>query len=404
MKRQLDRYKEELMDVILAIFIGVIIGAVDAVFGIVLLKITEFRMQHIFWLVPILPIAGLIILFLYKRFNEECMKGMTLVFQTGLGDRESIPKMLIPLVIVCTWITHLFGGSAGREGVAVQLGATIAHTAGRIYNRPNNSRILLITGMAAGFAGLFQTPFAATLFAMEVMIAGAIQYDALLPALTAAFVASKTSHFLGLEKFTVKLTGTLDWNIETVWKMALVSICFGVVGGMFAYLLKKTKGWMAKLIHNPFLRIGAFGIVLASLLLLLHSGRYSGLGTNLINDCFNYGKVYGYDWVLKLILTILTLAIGYQGGEVTPLFAIGATLGAVLATVLGLPIALIAALGYAAVFGSATNTILAPMIIGAEIFGPEYILYFAIVCSIAYVFNGNQTIYGAQVKFNYFQS
>ncbi|MDF2804572.1 MAG: eriC 2, partial [Anaerocolumna sp.] len=206
------RYKDIIIDTALAIPIGVVIGTLDAVFGRVLLKVTDIRNQYVLWLVPLLPIAGIFIVFLYKKFNEECLKGMSLVFQTGLGDRDSIPKILIPLTIVTTWITHLFGGSAGREGVAVQVGATVAHTLGKKIGRPNNSRILLITGMAAGFAGLFQTPFAATLFAMEVMVVGVIQYTALLPALTAAFVASGTSHFLGLEKFFVSITDTLPWD------------------------------------------------------------------------------------------------------------------------------------------------------------------------------------------------
>jgi H+/Cl- antiporter ClcA len=402
MKSLVNRYKEVVIDIVLAVPIGILIGALDALFGRVLLKVTDLRNQYVVWLVPFLAIAGILIIFLYKKFNEECLKGMTLVLQTGLEERDRIPKMLIPLVMVCTWITHLFGGSAGREGVAVQLGATVAHSFGRFFKRPDNSRILLITGMAAGFAGLFQTPIAATLFAMEVIVVGAIQYDSLLPALTAAFISSETSHLLGLEKFYIEVNQSLTWNIDTIWKIVLVAICFGVAGGAFAYLLKLGKAYFTKLLKNPMLRIAVMGAGLSVLLLLFHTGRYSGLGTNLINDVFNGNGTYGYDWLLKIVFTVLTLAAGFQGGEVTPLFSIGASLGAVLAVILGLPVMLIAALGYAAVFGSATKTLLAPMLIGAEVFGPQNIIYFAIVCSIAFAISGNHSIYGAQIRINYF--
>ena len=188
-----DKYKQIILYTLIAALIGVIVGAIDALFGVTLLSITDIRDNNIIKIVPFLPIAGVVIMLLYKQFSKESMKGMTLVFQTGLGDNDRIPKSLIPLVMICTWITHLFGGSAGREGVAVQLGATVAHTIGRKMKMPNNSRVLLIAGMAAGFSGLFQTPLAATFFAMEVLVAGSLQYEALLPALMASFVASYTS-------------------------------------------------------------------------------------------------------------------------------------------------------------------------------------------------------------------
>ncbi len=402
MKKLVEKYKDIMIDTTLAIPIGIIIGALDTVFGRVLLEITDIRNQYV--LLPFLAFAGIIIILLYQKFNEECAKGMTLVFQAGLGHRDHIPKMLIPLVMITTWITHLFGGSAGREGVAVQLGATVAHTIGKRLHRPNNSRILLIAGMAAGFAGLFQTPVAATLFAMEVMVVGVVWLNALLPALTAAFIASSTSHFLGLEKFFVSIDDRLIWKIDTIWKLILVSICFGVAGSGFAFLLKKAKERFGNWIKNPLLRISVMGAGLSILLFIFHAGRYAGLGTNLISNAFSGNDIYGYDWFLKLLLTVLTLAAGFQGGEVTPLFAIGATLGTVLGTILGLPVMLIAALGYAAVFGSATKTLLAPMFIGVEVFGPQCIVYFAIVCSISYVMSGNHTIYGAQRNYNYFDS
>lgn len=403
-RKILGEYKEILLYSLIALLVGIIIGTIDAVFGEVLIKITEVRSEHVIKLVPFLPIAGVLIMLIYSFFSKESLKGMTLVFETGHGNNERIPKMLVPLIIVTTWITHLFGGSAGREGVAVQLGATVAHTIARNLKFLNNSRVLLVIGMAAGFAGLFQTPIAATFFALEVLVSGVFLYEVLLPALVASFAASTTSHLLGLEKFSVNIQNTISLSPENFLKLILVGIIFGIVGGIFAYFLSFSKKKLASFIANPIKRIFITGCILTFLLLLLHAGRYCGLGTNLIHISFTDGTIFNYDWVLKLFLTILTLAAGFQGGEVTPLFSIGASLGIVLGSLLGLPTMLIAALGYAAVFGSATNTLLAPILIGAEVFGPQNTIYFVIVCSLAFIFNGNKTIYTAQKRFNFFSN
>jgi len=220
--------------------------------------------------------------------------------------------------------------------------------------------------------------------------------------LMASYVASFTSHFLGLEKFSVVVQDTLNFSPIMIFKLVVIGIVFGITGGAFAHVLGISKGFFAKLINDPIKRIFMLGCVLTIILLVLHVGRYCGLGTNLIGASFSGKPIYSYDWILKFLLTILTLSAGFQGGEVTPLFAIGSSLGIVLANLLGIPIEITAALGYAAVFGSATNTLLAPILIGAEVFGPQNILYFAVVCSLAYVFNGNKTIYTSQKKFNYF--
>lgn len=396
------RYKEIFIDTIIALPMGIVIGSLEALFGWGLVKVTDIRNQYFIWLIPFLAFAGLLIIFLYKKVNEECLKGMTLIFQTGLGKRDGIPMLLVPLVVIATWITHLFGGSAGREGVAVQLGGTVGHAFGKRFKRPNNARNLLIVGMAAGFSGLFQTPLAATVFALEVLVVGEIQYSALIPAITAAFISCKTSNILGIKKSTVSISDTLTWDVNTITKVIFISVCFGVIGTVFAFLLKRTKETLGTRIKNPMFRVFLVGVLLSILLLILHKGRYSGFGTNLINSVFAGDNVYGYDWILKLLLTVLTLGTGFQGGEVTPLFSIGATLGATLATMLGMPVMLVAALGYAAVFGSATKTYFAPIVIGVEVFGTQNLLYFIIVCSIAYVFSGNHSIYGAQIRHSYF--
>ena len=383
--------------VLLAILTGVLVGIIDAVFGRGLLAISDFRTGHYLYLIPFLPFSGLLITWLYHHFSETSLKGMTLVFETGQKKREDIPLLLIPLVMSGTWITHLFGGSAGREGVAVQIGAALSHALGRRFHLPKDSRVMLIAGMAAGFGGLFQTPLAAVFFSMEVIVAGKIQYEALLPALIASYISAYTSHTLGLEKFYVPLKDPLEISdAGMAVRLIVLGIIFGLTGRLFSFLLAKSKKFFGEKIKNPYFRIGVISIPLALILFLLYNGRYSGLGTNLISAAFSGGMIYSYDWILKLLLTILTLAIGYQGGEVTPLFSIGASLGIVLGEILSISPVHCAALGYAAVFAGATNTLLAPVLIGLEVFGANDMVPFLIVCIFAYLVNGNKSIYGAQ--------
>lgn len=383
---------------VLALVIGLLVGGIDTLFGRTLLWISAFRDQHFLYLVPFLALVGLVIVFLYQRFGGKAGQGMGLVFQVGHGEERGIPKRLIPLVIVTTWLTHLFGGSAGREGVAVQLGATIAHWFSRKIPWFDLSKTLLVTGMAAGFAGLFQTPLAATFFALEVLIVGELYLPALYPALVAALTASWTSHALGLEKFSQEVAVSLTWSPDLIWRLALLGLAFGVCGNTFAFTLAWLKKKVAYVLPNPYLRIAVLGVCLSLLLFVLGMGRYAGLGTNLISASFAGQSIQSYDWLLKLLLTALILAAGYQGGEVTPLFAMGASLGVILAGLVALPVALVAALGYAAVFGSATSTLLGPILIGGEVFGFANLPYFIIVCSIAFLLNPASSIYGAQKR------
>ncbi|MDD5800724.1 MAG: chloride channel protein [Coriobacteriales bacterium] len=380
--------------------IGVAVGAIDALFGRVLLAISAFRDAHVFALVPFLAAAGALIAWAYLRFGKNTGRGMSLVFDVGLGRENVIPLRLIPLIMGGTWITHLFGGSAGREGVAVQIGATLSHWIGQKLPFRNPGNTFLLVGMAAGFAGLFGTPLAATLFALEVLVAGRLEYRALFPALTASIAASATSKALGLAKFEVALSVPVSFDLPTLGQLLLLGVAFGIVGGLFAWCLGWGKRIAAAHLENPIKRIFVMGLGLSVLFLLLGQGRYCGLGTNLISASFAIGGsgIVPWDFALKFALTILTLSAGYQGGEVTPLFAIGASLGVALGSALGMPVELAAALGYAAVFGSATNTLLAPMFIGAEVFGFAYLPYFFVVCVVAYLFNMDKSIYALQEK------
>ena len=383
-----------------AILIGSIVGIIDTIFGRLLLEIGELRSDYLLFLLPFLAPCGLFITYLNRSYGGKSQKGMELLFEVGEGREKDIPKRLIPLTILSTWLTHLFGGSAGREGVAVQLGGTVAHALRRDSLGPHASRIYLVTGMAAGFGGLFQTPLAAIFFAMEVLVIGRLEWRALYPATIAAFVASWTSHTLGLEKFTQHLSDQLSLSPLVFFQLLLLGVIFGLTGKLFAYLLGKFKQTFAHAFVNPYVRIGVVGLGLSILLYLIGTGRYTGLGTNLISQSFEGadGKslITGADWILKLFFTVTTIAAGYKGGEVTPLFSIGASLGVWLSPIFGLPVYLVAALGYAAVFAGATSTTIGPILIGCEVFGFQYWPAFLLVCLVATRLFPALSIYGGQ--------
>ena len=400
-KRLFNTYSGLVLMGAVGIPIGIIVGAICALFGRVLLAIGAFRDEHVSLLLPFLALMGLAIVFAYRTWGKGTDRGMSLVFNVGHGREDAISPRLVPLIMLSTWGTHLFGGSAGREGVAVQIGATVSHWIGRRLPFRDPGNTFLLIGMAAGFAGLFRTPLAATVFAIEVLVAGRMEYRALFPALTASLAASMTSGALGLEKFEVAIAAPYMLDLPGLERLTALGVAFGMAGGAFAWCLAHAKTLAARLFPNPYTRIAVMGLMLSAILLALWQGRYCGLGTNLISAALNGdGKaaIMPWDWALKFALTIATLAAGYQGGEVTPLFSIGASLGVVLASVLGMPAELCAALGYAAVFGSATNTLLAPILIGCEVFGFGNLPAFFVVCVVAYLFNMDKSIYALQER------
>ncbi|SHK42937.1 chloride channel protein [Fibrobacter sp. UWB12] len=426
--------------VVIGITLGAIIGALTACFGDISDKLTAIREANPLYFIPALALGGAAIAFAYKNWGRWTERGMDQVFAIGLNKETDFPLVAIPMAAVSTWITQLFGGSAGREGAAMQIGSALSYNISKKLPFENAAHIMLVTGMAAGFAGIFQAPMAATAFALEVLLVGHLELTALLPAAAAAFTACKVSSMLGFHKFSVDLNslldasgfsasiftneGTLDGNL--LLKLALMGVLFGIVGGGFAKLLGLSQNFFAKKFPNNIKRIAIMGVGISALLLVFFQGRYAGLGTNLLDMCFGVnadlignaagdaanaagdaanvvgtaagnadliGNVAGYDWIIKFALTILTLSAGFIGGVVTPLFAIGATFGIFIASMFGMPVALAAALGFAAVFASASNTLWAPILIAGEIFGFDCLPAFFIVCTMAYMCNGGQSIY-----------
>lgn len=398
LKQLLEDWGSLLAVVFVACCIGIVVALAESLFFWGLQFSIALHQQYRLILTCLLPVFGALLVWMMQKVGGLSRKGMNLVFEVSQGLTPRIPKRTVSLVSLCTWISHIAGASVGREGVAVQIGATISDFfRNKIPIYKHAQTTFLVIGMAAGFAGLFGTPFTAAFFALEVMTAGKLELAALLPAMAAAFTAAKTSSYFGIHPEVFALTGEISLsNWLTDGKLILMGILFGLCGGLFAWLLHVAKHKAGELFEDPIRRIVILGIPTAVLILLLFQGRYSNTGSELMAAALENGDIMPWDFAGKMIITIASLSIGFVGGEVTPLFTMGACLGCTLGRWMGLDPSVCAALGYAAVFGAGTNTWLASIMIGMELFGYSYFPFFFVVCSIAYIINHNQSIYSMQ--------
>ena len=394
--------------------IAIVIGSLVAFFLWLLDIVTQFRFNHT-WLLFLLPLAGIIIHFIYQTIGKSSEKGNNLIMEQIHQEGGGIPKRMAPIILLTTIITHLFGGSAGREGTAVQIGGSIASMFGYWFKLNGiDKKTILTAGVAAGFGAVFGTPLTGAVFALEVLAIGKIQYQALLPSLMAAIIGDLTvnawqihhTHY-HINAFASKNTGYLEnllhFDLLLLGKIVLSSIAFGLASLTFAMLVRQIKNICFKVFKFKWMIPVFGGLIIIVITLLLGKPDYLGLGVNAqypgavtIQSAFYQGGAGFWSWFWKTIYTTITLGTGFKGGEVTPLFYIGATLGNTLANILNAPISLFAALGFIAVFSGATNTPLACTFMGVELFGGEYALLFAVACFTAYLFSGNYGIYSAQ--------
>ena len=390
--------------------LAIAVGSLVALFLWLLDYVTTMRLQNN-WLLFLLPFAGIGIYFLYAIWGKKTDAGNNLIIDEIHEPDGGVPARIAPLVLLTTLITHLFGGSAGREGTAVQMGAGIAGLFGRLLKlNPHDLRILLLAGIAAGFAAVFGTPVTGTVFAMEVIAIGSVKYDALLPCLIASLIADVVCTNWGIHHtvYTIHFIknsgiGYFEINALLISKVALAGIAFGLVAFLFGEMQHLIQNYSSQFIKYQWMIPAVGGMIIIGLSYLLGTQDYLGLGVNSQNtigisivNAFNFSSVNNWSWFWKLLFTVITLGTGFKGGEVTPLFFIGATLGNSIAWVSGAPVDLFAALGFIAVFAGATNTPLACTIMGVELFGGEHVLYYAIACFIAYYFSGHSGIYSSQ--------
>ncbi len=395
--------------VALAIPAGLLGGSASAFFLWALEWVTDLRLEH-GWLLFLLPIGGFGIGWIYHHLGKDAEGGNNTLLEHIHEPGGGVTVRMAPLVLVGTLATHLFGGSAGREGTAVQMGGSLASACGKLFKLGReNMRMILMAGVAAGFGSVFGTPLAGAIFAMEVLVIGHIQYQALIPVLVASLVGDATCSAWGIQHTAYHIAITEGDSGHTLlnfpllgWTVLAAAVC-GLVSQFFSEFIHLLQsGWKKAIPYAP-LRPVAGGVAVIALTYLVGTRDYLGLGVHssdpgavTIVSAFHAGGAGAWSWWWKLLFTVVTLSAGFKGGEVTPLFYIGATLGNALAMLTGAPVDLLAGVGFIAVFAGASNTPLACTVMGIELFGAHYAAYFATACFVAYYFSGHSGIYGAQ--------
>lgn len=381
----------------IASLVGMLTGSASALFLAGLTWATNSQMNHP-WLLYLLPLAGALIAYVYIHFGGNAGRGNNLLLDNihngQLEDR--IPLRMVPLVLGGTIMTHLFGGSAGREGTALQMGGSLAAFIGRVL-RLNTAdvKIILMCGIASGFASVFGTPLAGTVFALEIIVIGVIRFHALIPCLMASVIGDRVTTAWGIHHIHYEIGAVPELTLTLLSKVVLAAIAFGLASLLFTKSIVWVKLLYTKVTKYGVLRSFIGGLVIIALVLLFQTRDYLGLSLPLINEAFA-GDVNFFAFLWKIAFTALTLGAGFIGGEVTPLFVIGSTLGSSMASLLGEPSALFAALGFVAVFSGAANAPLACFIMGIELFGSDAALLLFVATVISYLFSGKTGIYSSQ--------
>jgi H+/Cl- antiporter ClcA len=383
---------------------AVVVGAACAFFLWSLDAVTRVFFANS-WLLFLLPVAGAAVGWIYQKFGKSAERGNNLIIDEIHQPGAGVPLRMAPLVLIGTLFTHLFGGSAGREGTAVQMGGSIA--GGFCRKLRLNSRetsLVLMGGVAAGFGAVFGTPIAGAIFAMEVLTLGRIRFRAILPCMLAAFVGDRTCVAFGIAHSHYRVAEVDGlWGWAFLLKVAFASVVFGAVSRLFAEASHGLGAFLKARISSDVARPALGGILVIGLFFVAGTPDYLGLGvlgrnehSITISSFFSSSEVLPWSWIWKFAFTVVTLSAGFKGGEVTPLFFIGAALGNAMSGVLGGPSDFYAALGFVAIFAGATKTPFACTAMGVELFGPTLGAHVALACFIAFFASGKTGIYRAQ--------
>jgi len=380
--------------IVIAIITGIVVGGVGAAFVKSLSLVTGLRISHPYLLLG-LPIAGIVIVALYKICNYENDRGTNLVISTIHAETE-IPLRMAPLIFISTLLTHLFGGSAGREGAALQLGGSIGNQIGRwLKLDENDTRTIVMCGMSAAFSSIFGTPMAAVIFALEVNSVGIMQYSAFVPCVFSSLVASMFAEYLGIHAESFGTAEKVEFGLLPAGKIMLLGILCAVLSVAFCQILHTASHLYKKLFKNPYIRIAVAGLLIIGLTTILGTSAYSGAGVNIIEEAIaGHCAPDAFFW--KMIFTALTLGAGFKGGEIVPSFTIGAAFGCLFGTLSGLSPSLCAAVAMISMFCGVTNSPIASMIIGFELFGFDIMKYLLIGVSISYMLSGYYSLYHEQ--------
>ncbi len=380
----------------LASFVGVIVGVVASAFGLALIAVNGLRAAHPA-IILALPFGGMAIVFLYRFFHDADDRGTNMVI-ASIHSSTHVPFRMAPLIFVSTVITHLFGGSAGREGAAIQLGGSIANRLGKaIRLSANDQHIIIMCGMSAGFSALFGTPMAATIFSLEVVSVGIMHYSALVPCVTASMIGHFVAQAFRMPPETFPIAALPAMEPLLFGKTVLLAVLFGVVSILLCMALHQAEHLLSHHVKNPYVRIFSAGCVILALCALLRTDVYLGSGMGIIEEILHHGHAVGPQvFLLKIVFTALTIGAGFKGGEIVPSFTVGAAFGCVMAPLFGMPMELATACGMIGVFCGTTNCPITSLLISFELFGFEGMPYYLTTVAVSYMLSGYYGLYHAQ--------
>ena len=378
----------------LAVIVGCVAGAASTLFSYVLKAATNYRKAND-WMFYLLPAAGLCIVFLYEKFGKE--DGGTNQVLSTVRSQDDVPWRSGPLIFISTALTHLTGGSAGREGAAIQLGGSIANLLGRwIHLDEEDRHVIVMCGMSAAFSALFGTPMAAAVFSMEVVSVGVMYYTALMPCMISSLIASLFAAGMGVTPEAFHVVNIPELSVETGLKMGLVALGCAVISIVFCIILNETARLYNRFFPNKYIRVTAGAVLVIGITLLLGTRDYMGAGAELIEKAVETGETGYLSFFWKMILTALTMRAGFRGGEIVPSFCVGATFGCMMGQLIGLSPSVCAACGMAAVFCGVTNCPITSILIAFEMFGFKGVSFYLIAVSISYAASGYYGLYKDQ--------
>lgn len=396
MNNIIKEIKKILIILILGIVIGTLCGFVGALFHILIDLVTKTRETHKYILF-LLPLIGLIIIFLYDILGINGLNTNNIF--NAINKNEKLSIKLIPGIFFGTILSHLGGASVGREGAALQLGGTIGHGIGRLFKiNTETLKSTTIAGMGGAFSALFGTPIASTFFALEITTVGVIKYNSLILCFISSIVASQISKKLGITPLSFNINTNININYILYLKVIALALLVSIVAYLFYKTLILTEKYSSNLIKNPYIKIIIEAIIIILISVIEGTYDYNGAGMNIVNNAIN-GKVIPYAFILKIIITAISLSAGFKGGEVVPIFFIGSTFGAVLSPLLGIDASLSSSLSLIGLFAALTNAPIASIMLSLEIFGNEYLLLYAIIIVISFKLTKKISLYKSQ-EFN----
>ena len=394
MKHNLQRTITSIKWVIFSMLVGLIVGLCGTAFYKGLYFVTQTRIEHP-WLIFLLPFAGLLIVGLYHALKNSNDGGTNLVI-SAIHSGDELPLRMAPLIFISTLITHLFGGSAGREGAALQMGGSIGNSLGKLFRFDEKDKhIMIMCGMSAAFSSLFGTPMAAAIFSMEMISVGVMHYSALVPCVISSLIANGVASKFDVKNEFFLIDEIPKFNIITAIQISILAALCALLSIVFCILLHKTQDLYKKVFKNQYLRVFAGGCFVLAATLIVGSQTYNGTGMNIIDNCIS-GTVRPEAFILKMLFTALTLGAGYKGGEIVPSFCTGAAFGCLYGNLFGFSPTLCTAVGMTSVFCGVTNCPITSLLISFELFGYDGMPYFLLSIAFSYMFSGYFGLYHSQ--------